>query len=407
MTRSQAQIMRFPKKKRYLPETADMFRYAPRDDIAPWLATAGKAAFDRFAAVGLPSSRLERWKFSNIATILKKYSADPLVYDAVSSDPHVRQGQADAQEAWVRELVDALPPNHEKYGDMALWDLNTASIQDVMVVDIPEDMIVKDPIRLDFAGKDGAFLPARLIIRLGARAQLAVIEHHEGQGAYWRNHVTRIVLGEGARLDHYRIQNDSPAALHLQMTAIDLAARAAYHGFTLTEGASFARHQAEAVLQGAQAHVAFNGINLLKDRQHSDTTLEAEHRAPSCTSSQLLRSVVDDQARGVFQGKVYVDRVAQKTDGYQLSNALLLSEGAEMDTKPELEIYADDVKCSHGATTGQLDSEPLFYLRSRGLSEQEARHLLIEAFVGEVVDQLADESVKTLVTERLARWLKR
>ena len=148
-------------------------------------------------------------------------------------------------------------------------------------------------------------------------------------------------------------------------------------------------------------------INLLSGMQHGDTTILIEHTAPHCRSNQFYRTILDDSARGVFQGKVHVHKIAQKTDGYQLSNAILLSEKAEMDTKPELEIYADDVRCSHGATTGQLDEEPVFYLRSRGLSEKEARELLIQAFVDEVVDKIVDEDIQASVREKTGQWLTR
>lgn len=145
---------------------------------------------------------------------------------------------------------------------------------------------------------------------------------------------------------------------------------------------------------------------MLKDKQHGDTTILIEHQAPHCNSNQFYRTLLDDGANGVFQGKVHVHQVAQKTDGYQLSNALLLSDKAEMDTKPELEIYADDVKCSHGATTGQLDEEPLFYLRSRGLSAAQARFLMIQAFLAEVIEKIGDEALEDEVNEQVAQWLQ-
>jgi Fe-S cluster assembly protein SufD len=159
-------------------------------------------------------------------------------------------------------------------------------------------------------------------------------------------------------------------------------------------------------LNGQNIECSFNGINLLNKQQHGDTTILVEHKAPRCKSNQFYRSILDDKSRGVFQGKVHVHQIAQKTDGYQLSNTLLLSPEAEMDTKPELEIYADDVKCSHGATTGQLDEEPLFYLRSRGLSAAEARMLLVQAFVDEVADKIVDEKFQSSVKESCTQWLR-
>jgi Fe-S cluster assembly protein SufD len=170
-------------------------------------------------------------------------------------------------------------------------------------------------------------------------------------------------------------------------------------------GGMMSRHQIQADLEGVNGFVSFNGLNLLGGKQHGDTTILINHRAAHCNSNQFYRSLLTDEAHGVFQGKVHVFEGAQKTDGYQLSNAILLSDKAVMDTKPELEIYADDVKCSHGATTGQMNEEPLFYLRSRGLSEKEARLLLIRAFVDEVVDKIEDEKLKAQIEKDVEAWL--
>lgn len=233
-----------------------------------------------------------------------------------------------------------------------------------------------------------------------------LIERHTGAGAYWRNMVAEITLKDNARLTHIRIQDDSIEAVNTAMVEISLGRDAHYDSFALNLGGKLTRHEIHAVLNGSGAEIHLNGLNLLKGNQHGDTTIVIEHKAPNCQSNQFYRTILDDAARGVFQGKVHVHKEAQKTDGYQLSNALMLSPKAEMDTKPELEIYADDVKCSHGATTGQIDEEPLFYLRSRGLSEKEARLLLIQAFVDEVVDKIVDEALKTSVSAKSSAWLK-
>ena len=155
---------------------------------------------------------------------------------------------------------------------------------------------------------------------------------------------------------------------------------------------------------GAVCHI--NGVALMRGEQHADTTILVEHLAPHCESNQNMRVILDDRAHGVFQGKIHVHQPAQKTDGYQLSRALLLSEGAEMDTKPELEIYADDVKCSHGATTGQMDEEPLFYMQSRGIGKEEAKALLIEAFAAEVLNFVEQQPWHGLLMERVRKWLE-
>ena len=254
---------------------------------------------------------------------------------------------------------------------------------------------------------DGAHLNPRLKIILEEGAELTLLEQHIGQGAYWKNMATEIVIGANARLNHIRIQEDSNQAVQTNMVHITMERDSHLNSFSLNLGGKLTRHDIHAVLNGPNIECSLNGISLLQGKQHGDTTILMEHAAPHCRSNQFYRTILADESRGVFQGKVHVHKVAQKTDGYQLSNTLLLSPKAEMDTKPELEIYADDVKCSHGATTGQLDEEPLFYLRSRGLTEKEARLLLIQAFVDEVADKIADDKVKNSIKEMVSQWLMR
>lgn len=262
------------------------------------------------------------------------------------------------------------------------------------------------PEEILWSGVDGHHQNPRLKVVLEQGAELTLIEWHDGTGRYWKNMATEIEIGANAKLTHIRIQEDSPEAVQTNMAHLTMARDSSYNAFTLNLGGRLTRQDMHVVLAEPNIACSLNGVNLLKDSQQADTTILMEHMAPHCTSSQFFRSILDDEARGVFQGKVHVHRGAQKTDGYQLSNAILLSPKAEMDTKPELEIYADDVKCSHGATTGQLDEEPLFYLRSRGLSEAQARMLLIQAFVDEVVDKVGDEAIAGQIRERAAEWLK-
>lgn len=259
---------------------------------------------------------------------------------------------------------------------------------------------------ISFNGTAGAVYTPSLTITLEEGASLTLIERHSGEGAYWKNMVASITLAAGARFRHIRLQEDSTEAVSTNMVEITLGRDAVYDGFSFNLGGKLTRHEIHAVLNGEGGEIHINGLNLLNGKQHGDTTIVIEHAAPHCASNQFYRTILDDEARGVFQGKVHVHKIAQKTDGYQLSNALLLSPKAEMDTKPELEIYADDVKCSHGSTCGQLDEEPLFYLRSRGLNEAEARLLLVQAFVDEVVDKIDDEDTKTKISDRAMGWLK-
>ncbi len=256
-----------------------------------------------------------------------------------------------------------------------------------------------------WTGIGGEHQNPRLKVVLEEGAQATIIERHEGTGAYWKNMSTEIVLGAGARLEHIRIQNDAMDAVQTNMVHITMERDSYLNSFSLNIGGKLTRHDIHAVLNGSGAECAFNGVNLLRGAQHGDTTILVEHNAPHCRSNQFYRTILNDRARGVFQGKILVQKSAQKTDGYQLSNTLMLSDKAEMDTKPELEIYADDVKCSHGSTTGQLDVEQLFYLRSRGLSEHQARKLLVQAFVDEVVDNVSRETKQEHIKEIVGKWL--
>jgi Fe-S cluster assembly protein SufD len=262
-----------------------------------------------------------------------------------------------------------------------------------------------EPVELLWTGVDGTLHAPVLTVKLDAGAELTLIERHDGKGTYWKNMTTEIIVGANAKFHHVRIMDDSMDAVHTNMVSVTVEKDGTYNGFSLNIGGKLSRHEIHAVLNDANIECSFNGLNLIQGQQHADTTILMEHKAPHCRSNQFYRSVLDDSSRCVFQGKVHVHKPAQKTDGYQLSNAILLSDKAEMDTKPELEIYADDVKCSHGATTGQLDEEPIFYLRSRGLSDAQARLLLMDAFVDEVVDKIEDEQLKTGVKLLAETWL--
>lgn len=400
----------------YRPENAENILALLRADDhaqgAPeWLKTLRYGALTVLEEQGLPTPKLERWKYSNLPSFLKAPPREWAPAVAEVRDPEdvaVRLGRLwpDVPD-WLAALLTREPPGDRRHGDMALWHLNNAFLADGMVVDIPAGKIVEKPLEVTVTGMDGTFVTPRAVIRLGAGASLTLVEYHRGAGAYWANAVVQVVLGAGAVLRHYRIQDSAPEACHTWNTQVGIGAGGTYESFVLTSGAGFSRNQVDVALDGPAAHVTLNGVNLLRGGQLGDSTFLVEHRAPGCTSSQGMRSVLDDHAHGVFQGKVHVFREGQQTDGYQLSNALLLSEGAEMDTKPELEIYADDVKCSHGATTGQVDDEALFYLRSRGIPEGPARALLIEGFLAELVEGIACDNVRSAALGKIREWLKK
>ncbi|MCB1592116.1 MAG: Fe-S cluster assembly protein SufD [Alphaproteobacteria bacterium] len=306
----------------------------------------------------LPTSKQEEWKYTNLARALSP--------ELSNKRPMV------SEEVFI----------HRSCGG------NGGQVEDIL-----------------WEGFEGQHQQPRLAIILEEGAELTVIERHRGAGAYWKNMVTDVTVGPNAKLHHIRIVEDSAEAVQTNMARVTIARDGVYDCFSMNAGGAMTRHQIHAVLRGPNITCSLNGVNLLKGSQHADTTILMEHQAPHCVSNQFYRSLLDDQSRGVFQGKVHVHREAQKTDGYQLSNALLLSPSAEMDTKPELEIYADDVKCSHGATTGPLDEEPLFCLRSRGLSADAARLLLIQAFVNEVLEKIPNKDAREEVRGKAEEWL--
>ena len=390
----------------------DWDHFVSNDPTAPeWVNAARVRASHKIAGIELPTSKGERYKYTNVNAALKpkNLTFDTAELKMTGSTQYVRpvaEAWTDAP-AWFREMVEAVPAGEAVYKDTMLWDAANAFLRDGFVIDVPKNTAGAAPLEMTQTALDGSYTAVRHFIRIGANAEYTIIERPTGNGSYWKNAVTQIHVEKGARLRHYRVQNDAADAVYTQNTHIVLEADATYETCVLTTAAELSRNQMHVELQGAGAEVYLSGLNLLNGTLQGDTTITIEHQAPNCHSNQLYKTIVDDKAHCVFQGKVHVHQIAQKTDGYQLSNALVLSPTATMDTKPELEIYADDVKCSHGATTGQIDTAPLFYLRSRGLSEAQARLLLMQAFLGPVLDNIKDEKVQEEFGALCLDWLEK
>lgn len=404
--------MQFPVKSPYHPETAEKILRAYAEfqktlNDPEWLAGLRRAGVDYVTACGLPTPKLEGWKFTNIIPAVKHYETFGQFNVAVKAPPQVAVQPLlkSMEQDWVRNAVAGALADKDPNTDPALIHLGNMFFRDGVSVDVPANAVVKEPLEIVMECADGAFYNDHTVIRVGANASLTMIEDHRGTGQFWKNRLCHITLEPGAHLTHIRIQDDSTEAVYTQTTKVSIAKDAHYNAVSLYTGAAISRNQVHVLLKepGALCHI--NGAALMRGKQHADTTILVEHLAPHCESNQNMRTILDDQAHGVFQGKVHVHQPAQKTDGYQLSKALLLSEGAEMDTKPELEIYADDVKCSHGATTGRLDEEPLFYMQSRGIPVDAARALLIEAFADEVFDEVQDDEIKEELLGRVRAWL--
>jgi Fe-S cluster assembly protein SufD len=406
------------------------------------VATLREEAFRRFENDGLPHRRIEEWKYTDLRVLMR--DAKPLagVPDAAAKARGRNAGAALASiearrivfvdGAFVPELSDlasleagltisslgqALAAGDAQVlahigrvvptDDVAVA-LNTAFMGDGAVIHVAAGVALARPIHLVFVnvGPEPAAVFARslVVIEQGARAML--VESHEGSGDYQINSALELKVGDAAHVDHIKITGDGTGALHVASLMAAIGAHARFNEFLFTTGAAVARNQlfVRFAGEGAIAHIC--GASLLRGRQHADTTLVADHAAGDCTSREVFKSVLDGEARGVFQGKIIVRPHAQKTDAKMATHALLLSETAEADNKPELEIFADDVQCGHGATSGDLDDELLFYLKARGIPAKEAEALLIQAFVGEAVEGIEHAGLRDALMEQVAAWLE-
>jgi Fe-S cluster assembly protein SufD len=280
---------------------------------------------------------------------------------------------------------------------------------DGAVIRIADGATIERPLHLSFVASQkpaATFVRSLVIAEPGARAML--IESHEGPSGsdYQVNAALEMFVGERAHIDHVKIIDEGADALHVSTLAAAIAARARFNTFTFTTGGAVVRNQMFLNFDGEDTVAGIRGATLLGGRQHADTTLLVNHVARGCQSREMFKSVLDDEAHGVFQGRIVVRRGAQKTDAKMMTRALLLSERAEADNKPELEIYADDVQCGHGATAGALDEELKFYLMARGISGAEAEALLIQAFLGEAIEGIEHAGLREALMDSVAVWLK-
>ncbi|WP_431281551.1 Fe-S cluster assembly protein SufD [Humitalea sp. 24SJ18S-53] len=378
------------------------------------------AAAETFRTLGFPTRRAEAWKYTDLNAIAQAPFHEPLtaVDGAVALPPETGaqravfvDGRFRADLSTHQATVGADPlAATSGIADAALpmVALNSMLFEDGLLLDLPAGT---DGGTLDLISASDAHPVAfhpRHVIRLGAGASLLLVERNISAAgvAVLHNPVFEIDLGPGARLTHLRLNTEAPEAFHLANIAVRCAAGATYDSFALNLGGRITRNELHVALNGTGAAAHLNGAQLLDGTRVCDTSTYLDHAAPGCASRQTYKTVLAGRSRGVFQGKILVRQIAQKTDGYQMNQALLLSEEAEMDAKPQLEIYADDVKCSHGATIGALDEEALFFLRSRGIPQAEARILLVEAFVQDAIAQMPEEAARDAVRDVLARSWK-
>jgi Fe-S cluster assembly protein SufD len=393
----------------------------------------------RYRAAGLPTPAVEAWKYTSLAPLaglgLAQAAAAPVApvavpEAAIAAVDGYRVVLVNGRFAPTACALDGLPRGItlESLADviardpagveaalrpvpdaMPLVALNTAFVADGMVLRVARGVALDKPIHLisiadAIDGRAMAFHP-RHLIHLGRDAHATVVESHVGAGGCFANVVADVEVGAGANLRHYTLQNQSRDAFHVAAVRVRLSAGAGYEGFVLHTGAQLARHELVATIVGEGVECRMNGLYLVAGSQHIDNTTFIDHAVGGSRSRQLFKGVLDDRGRGVFQGRVLVRPDAQKTDAHQLSRALLLSPKAEMDGKPELEIYADDVRCSHGAAVGNLDREPMFYLMSRGIDAATAYRMLVEAFAVEAIDEISLAAAREAFGARIQGWL--
>ncbi len=401
-------------------------------------------AFDAYESAGLPHRRIEDWKYTDLRALMREVLPSAAIPDATALSraeaalklhavrgvrrlvlvdgvfaPKLSEIGKLEKGLAIRTLREAL-----EAGDAALHEqlftpdnsesmvaLNSAMMTDGVVIDVADGAVLTQPLHIVHIASGGA--PAamftRSMIRVGKGAGATLVESYiaaEGAKAYQVHDSLVVSISDNSRLDHVRLIEDSRDAFNIASAVVTLGARAHYNTFGMNTGSSVSRYQAIIAFAGEHSRVETNGVNLLNGRQHADTTLFLDHAVPHCDSREVFRAVVDDRAHSVFQGRIIVRPKAQKTDAKMMTRALLLSDEAEADNKPELEIFADDVTCGHGATTGALDESLLFYLRARGLSEKEAQALLIQAFVGEAIESIANDGLREFAIAAAQRWLE-
>lgn len=403
-----------------IPATADGFLalYDAMRDTLPGDPATRAAAAEALRAAGLPGTErgrrpVEAWKYTSLRPLAAPLARAGSSVASASTDPPpsaatridlvdgVVVGGAGPRFATTPDFGSQARPDRDP-----LVALNTMLAVDGAIIDVPADTD-GGTLHLASHGTRTAPFHPRHTIRLGANARLTLLETADSNAACLHNPVTTITVGPGAHLTHIRLQDEAESAFHLATLYADIAERGTYDAFTLNLGGRVTRTEFHARLSGPHATAHLNGAQLLSGTQHADFTSVVHHAEPHGTSRQTVKNVLAGRSRGVFQGRIEVARAAQKTDGYQMNQALLLSPDAEIDSKPELEIFADDVKCSHGATVGELDAEQLFYLRSRGIADAEARSILIRAFLAEALEAVSDGSIRTMLERRVQAWWER
>ena len=404
----------------------------------PWLELVRSSAMDRFEQLGFPSIREEDWKYTNLAALAKENFV-PAIQDSavrdvsqfaypetegahlvvvngfVREDLSQTSGLGDvvavdlfsaAADARYNKIIRKYLARNAGYHNNGLTALNTAFLQSGVFLWIPKNVKVERPLQITFVAEGGqsASFP-RLLVVAEENSSANLIESFIGEGRYFTNAIVEVVVKDGAHFEHYRLQRESKDAFHVSTTSAELGRASRYNTTSINLGAQLSRHDISVVMDHEGAETSVDGLYVVDSNQHTDTHSVIDHKQPHCSSHQLYKGILDGNGRAVFNGKIYVREGAQKTDAMQTNKNLLLSDKARVDTKPQLEIYADDVKCAHGAAVGQIDPEELFYLETRGIGPELGRKLLTYGFAEEVIAKIKIESIRAELDEAVLRQL--
>ncbi len=415
------------------------FAALPDDDP---IGSLRASAFSALRESGLPHRRVEDWKYTDLRALLEDVpspaapgdvalaramleTSDPLADLAGSrivfvnghfvpslSDMESIADQVDfaslgrflADGGAILDRFDVPDPS-----ESPILSLNSAFMRDGAVINICADSHIAKPIHLAhlFVGDAAGMQTLRNLVTVEKGARATIFETYQGPDnvAYHTNCVSQVRISEGAQVRWIKLVEEGSEAIHLGLAVPRVDGNAVFDPFTYTAGPRLARNEMQLTFAEPGSSAGIRGATLVRERDHADFTLLVDHAVPDCNSREYFKSVIDDEARAVFQGKIVVRQDAQRTDGQMMSQALLLDEGGEFDNKPELEIFADDVVCAHGATCGQIDEEMLFFMRSRGIGEKEAEQLLVQAFLAEAIEEIGDEAIEHVLEERTWIWL--
>jgi Fe-S cluster assembly protein SufD len=397
-----------------------------------WLVKLRRSGFAHFTEAGFPTLKHEDWRFTNVAPIAK-LPFEPVLEPGRGGAPAVKQFNFAAIDCIRLVFLDGhfapelstLPPqpknveigsvaqalerdhplvqqhlgHHARLDHNAFTSLNTAFFIDGAFIHVPAGQSPSLPVHLLFIAtstKTGATVHPRNLVIAERDSRLTLIESYVStvQGPYFTNAVTEFVIGEQARVEHCKLQDESQAAYHIAAQQMNLGKQCDFISHSIATGARLSRNNINTHLGGDHIECILNGLYLTKDDQLADHHMIVEHASPHCNSHDYYNGILDDRSKGVFHGRILVRPIAQKTDAKQTNKNLLLSDNATVDTKPQLEIYADDVRCTHGATVGQLNKDSIFYLRARGIGLETARRMLIHSFAGEIIDRIRCDAVR-------------